>query len=70
MAHFQVVPQGSEWQVLRDGTPVANFEGREDAIDRAETQADSARPSEVTIYTENRNPDRHRSFPAPDHPTG
>ena len=59
---FHVVPVAGQWDIKRNGSPIATFLHKEHAVSRAREMARRAAPSQLVIYTYNRSVEEETSF--------
>jgi hypothetical protein len=59
---FHVVPVAGQWDIKRNGSPVATFLHKEHAISRAREMARRAAPSQLVVYTYNRSVEEESTF--------
>jgi hypothetical protein len=59
---FHVVPVAGQWDIKRNGAPVATFDSKEFAVVRARDMARRAAPSRLLIFTHNRAVEEENSY--------
>ncbi|HEX3812707.1 MAG TPA: DUF2188 domain-containing protein [Mycobacteriales bacterium] len=59
---FHVVPVAGQWDIKRNGSPVATFLHKEHAMSRAREMARRAAPSQLVVYTYSRSVEEESTF--------
>jgi hypothetical protein len=59
---FHVVPVAGQWDIKRNGSPVATFLHKEHAVARARDMARRAAPSRLVIYTYSRSVEEESAY--------
>jgi len=59
---FHVVPVAGQWDIKRNGAPVATFHSKEYAVTRAQDMARRAAPSRLLIFRPDRSVEEESSY--------
>jgi hypothetical protein len=59
---FHVVPVAGQWDIKRNGSPIATFDVKEYAVARAQHMARRAAPSRLLIFRHDRSVEEESSY--------